>query len=101
MKKIPEDIKRLDERIKTLQQKEKKTRQSGQIKNEYTDAASVGFRIGVELVSGVIVGGGIGWLLDNWLNTTPYLLIIFLLLGGCAGFLNVYRFAKNKEATKE
>ncbi len=100
MNKIPEDIKQLDEKIRSLQKKEQKTRQSGP-KNEYTHAASTGFRIGVELVSGVIVGSGIGWLLDSWINTSPYLLVVFLLLGGCAGFLNVYRYAKNEEKAQE
>lgn len=100
MNKIPEDIKQLDEKIRSLQKKEQKTRQSGS-KNEYTHAASTGFRIGVELVSGVIVGSGIGWLLDSWINTSPYLLVVFLLLGGCAGFLNVYRYAKNEEKAQE
>jgi ATP synthase protein I len=51
----------------------------------------VGFRAGVEFFSAVLVGLGIGWLLDRWLGTTPWLLLVFLLAGGAAGVMNVYR----------
>lgn len=39
------------------------------------------------------VGLGIGWLLDVWLDTRPWMMIIFIVLGGAAGVLNVYRMA--------
>ncbi len=45
------------------------------------------------MVSAVIVGFIIGWLLDNWLGTNPWLKIVFILLGAAAGMLNVYRLA--------
>jgi len=41
----------------------------------------------------VLVGAGLGWLLDRWLGTTPWGLIVFLLLGFAAGVLNVMRAA--------
>src|SRR5262249_36369438 len=52
-----------------------------------------GFRLSTELVAGVLVGAGIGWLLDRWLGTTPLGMIVFLLLGFAAGVLNVVRAA--------
>ncbi|MGC1778132.1 MAG: AtpZ/AtpI family protein [Xanthobacteraceae bacterium] len=52
-----------------------------------------GFRLSSELVAGVVVGTGIGWLLDRWLGISPWGLIIFLLLGFAAGVLNVMRSA--------
>ena len=52
---------------------------------------SLGFRVVTELVAGIVVGGGIGYLLDKWLSTTPLLLILFLLLGTAGGFWNVIR----------
>ena len=45
------------------------------------------------MVGGVLVGAGLGWLLDRWLGTTPWGLIVFLLLGFAAGILNVMRAA--------
>ena len=52
-----------------------------------------GFRLSSELVAGVVVGAGIGWLIDRWLAISPWGLIVFLLLGFAAGVLNVMRAA--------
>jgi len=54
---------------------------------------ALGFRLSSELVAGVLVGGGIGWVLDRWLGISPWGLIVFLLLGFIAGVLNVMRSA--------
>jgi len=58
-----------------------------------TIGSGLGFalRIGVELVAALVVGVGIGLLLDYWLDTTPWLMVVFFFLGSAAGFLNVYR----------
>jgi ATP synthase protein I len=52
---------------------------------------SIGMRVGVELVSALVVAVAIGWALDRWLGTRPILLAVFVLLGGAAGVLNVWR----------
>jgi ATP synthase protein I len=52
-----------------------------------------GFRLSSELVAGVLVGAGLGWLIDRLLGTSPWGLMIFLLLGFAAGVLNVMRSA--------
>jgi ATP synthase protein I len=49
------------------------------------------FRVGVELVSALLVGVGLGWLVDKWLGTKPWGLVVFFFLGAAAGILNVYR----------
>ena len=51
----------------------------------------IGFRMGAELVSALVVGFGIGWFLDRWLGTKPWLLLLFVVLGMVAGVLNVVR----------
>lgn len=71
------------------------------------DAASRGralgqaFKIAVELVAGVGVGGFIGWVLDRQLGTAPWLFVLFLVLGFTAGMLNVIRTAKRMQAGAE
>src|SRR3546814_297147 len=55
-------------------------------------------RIGVDLVAGIAVGVFIGWLLDRWLGTTPWLMLVFFLLGSAAGITNVMRTARRLEA---
>lgn len=52
---------------------------------------ALGFRIGVELVSAMIVALGIGWALDRALGTRPWLLVVFFFMGAAAGMFNVYR----------
>ena len=54
-------------------------------------ALGVGLRVGVELVSALAVAVAIGWGLDHWLHTLPLFLVLFLVLGGVAGMLNVWR----------
>ena len=59
--------------------------------------ASFGFKISTELVAALVVGVGIGLLVDNYFNTKPFGLIIFFILGAFAGFLNVYRVMRRIE----
>ncbi|MDC0057214.1 AtpZ/AtpI family protein [Alphaproteobacteria bacterium] len=59
--------------------------------------ASFGFKISTEIVAALVVGVGIGLLVDNYFNTKPFGLIIFFILGALAGFLNVYRVMRRIE----
>ena len=52
-----------------------------------------GFRLSSELVVGVVVGAVMGWGFDRLLSTSPWGLIVFLLLGFVAGVVNVIRSA--------
>jgi ATP synthase protein I len=49
------------------------------------------FRLSTEFVAGIIAGGGIGWVFDRALGTSPWGLIVFLMLGFAAGTFNVVR----------
>jgi ATP synthase protein I len=52
------------------------------------------FRLGTEMVAAVLVGTIIGFILDNWFDTKPLLMIVFFFIGSAAGILNVVRTAK-------
>lgn len=56
--------------------------------------AAVGFRIAVEILAAIAVGVAIGLVLDEWLDTKPWLLILFCILGFGAAMINVMRTAK-------
>lgn len=62
-------------------------------------ALAGGTRYAVEIAIATGVGGFIGWQLDRWFGTAPWLLLLFLMLGIAAGFLNLMR-AVNREAAK-
>ena len=55
------------------------------------------FKLGTEFVAAVGVGTIIGFILDNWFGTKPWLIIIFFFLGAIAGMLNVIKTAKNMQ----
>ncbi len=61
--------------------------------NKKGGALGLAFRVGVELISAVAIATAIGWGLDTWLDTRPWLMLVFIILGGAAGVMNVYRMA--------
>ena len=54
-------------------------------------------RIGTEMVASLLVGLAIGYGLDHWLGTAPWLMILFLFFGMAAGVSNVYRLASGMD----
>ena len=61
------------------------------VSTKEASSLGVGMRVGVELVSCLVVAVVIGWALDHWMHTLPLFLVIFVLLGGVAGVANVWR----------
>ena len=92
---IPEDFKT---RLKIAKSKIKKKLENDK-ENRGTFMGSA-FKLGTELVAAVIVGTIIGFILDSWFDTKPWLIIIFFFLGAAAGMLNVIR-AANKMQKEE
>ena len=56
-----------------------------------TGGMALAGRVTTELVAGLVVGAFIGWAFDNWLGTTPTLMVVFFFLGSAAGMMNVWR----------
>jgi ATP synthase protein I len=60
-----------------------------------------GLRMASELVGAVLVGGIIGYFLDRWLGTWPWLFLVFFFVGFAAGVVNVTRaFTRLQEEIK-
>jgi ATP synthase protein I len=59
---------------------------------------SRGFRLASEFAAAIIVGAGLGYLIDMVLPTRPWAMVVFLLLGFAAGVLNVVRATKEMNA---
>lgn len=81
-------------RIRRAQEAEKVGQASSQ-GNAAKDMSGLsrGLRLGSEFIAAILVGAGIGYLLDVWLNTGPWLLLVFVMVGFAAGVLNVTRSA--------
>ena len=75
----------------------KKNIRKNKIMNKGSNATSLGkaFKISTELVAAVVIGTTLGFILDNWFGTKPWLIICFFFLGAIAGILNVIKSAKN------
>jgi ATP synthase protein I len=57
-------------------------------------AQGIGFRIATELLAALIVGAGLGYGLDLWLETKPWFMVTMLVLGFAAGLMNIFRMMK-------
>ncbi len=80
---------RLKDRLKNARNKLKVEKENPQTSN-----IGQAFKLSTELVAAVLVGTIIGFILDNWFDTKPWLIIIFFFVGVVAGILNVIRSAK-------
>ena len=65
--------------------------------NENSSFIGSAFKLGTEFVSAVLVGTIIGFILDTWFDTKPWLIILFFVLGSIAGILNVIKVAKKMQ----
>ena len=51
----------------------------------------LGLRVGLELVVALVVSVALGWAIDSWLGTRPWVTVALAVLGFAAGLVNVYR----------
>ena len=85
-------LQKLKERIDTAE-----TTNSPPPKQKKQSGAGFGFKISTEIIAALVVGVGIGLIVDKYLGTKPFGLIIFFIFGAIAGFLNVYRVMRRIE----
>ena len=85
-------LQKLKERIDTAE-----TTNSTPPKQKKQSGAGFGFKISTEIIAALVVGVGIGLIVDKYLGTKPFGLIIFFIFGAIAGFLNVYRVMRRIE----
>ena len=85
-------LKDLKDRIQTA-----KIINTPQLSNKKNSGAGFGFKISTEIIAALVVGVGIGLIVDKYLGTKPFGLIIFFIFGALAGFLNVYRVMRRIE----
>ena len=79
-----------------LKNRLKNARKKLKVEKENPQSSNIGqaFKLSTELVAAVFVGTIIGFILDNWFDTKPWLIIIFFFVGVVAGIFNVIRSAK-------
>ena len=91
----PKDLDQFDAKLKAARDRIEGNGQ-GSKKSSYNDSlAGVGYRMSIELVVGICVGLGLGWLVDGQMNTKPLFMLIFMFLGLVAAIFNVVRLSKD------
>ncbi len=89
----------LGARIKAAHDGETKKETAGRERREASLSAGIGMRIGIELLAGLLVGGGIGLFIDTKLDTKPIFMLAFLVLGFSAGVMDVLRVLKGLDTS--
>ena len=82
-------------RLKIAKNKLKLRKNEGNISAKSNIGAA--FKMSTEFVSAVVVGSIIGFILDNWFGTKPWLILIFFFIGVVAGITNVIKSAKKMQ----
>jgi ATP synthase protein I len=95
----PHSLEQLDARMRAARSRQAAGEPARDEKDAGQSELGMAWRIGLELVSALIVGVGIGYLLDRWLGTKPWFLVAFFVLGSAAGILNVFRATKGLGGT--
>ena len=77
----------------------KKLKNSSENTDNNRNSSSMGsaFKLSTDLVAHVAVGTIIGFILDSWFDTKPWLIIFFFFLGSAAGILKVIKVAKRMQ----
>jgi len=86
----PADLRSLDAQLKAARERSP-TPESRSKGDGDRSGMAIGLRLSAELIAGLLLGLGVGWALDRWLGTAPWLLLVFMLLGIAAGIMNVIR----------
>ncbi|MBM3555515.1 MAG: AtpZ/AtpI family protein [Alphaproteobacteria bacterium] len=93
----PDDLARLEARLKAAQEARRDPSAGGEGPRPSMTGAGFALRAGVEMAACVGVGAGMGYGLDLVFDTRPWLLVVFLVVGGAAGIMTVMRLAGRME----
>lgn len=87
----PEESADFDRRLAEAQQRQGLEKPVAPGPKANRSLLGIGLRVGVEMASAMVVGAFVGYWLDRVLHTKPFLMVVFLFLGGAAGVRNVWR----------
>ena len=86
---LTERISELENRKSNLQDKKAKAQMPA-------EGMALAGRVATELVAGIVVGGAVGWALDEVFDTSPLWLVVLFFLGAIGGMMNVWRIATGR-----
>jgi F0F1-type ATP synthase assembly protein I len=60
-----------------------------------------GLNLTVEFLTAILTWGGIGWLLDRWLETAPWLMVAGLVIGNACGIYLIWLHSRSEEEVEQ
>lgn len=81
-------------RIEEARQRQEDNSWDGRLRVERSGAIGRAWRLSVEVIAAFLVCGVLGWVIDDWLDTKPVFLLVFVVIGMVVGVYNVYKVAK-------
>lgn len=97
---LGERLSQLDDRLSDLQRDRDRRNADDEEATRSSARASglaYGFRISSEFIGSIIVGSALGWCIDHVLPTSPWGMIISILVGFIVGLLNLIRATRGKD----
>jgi ATP synthase protein I len=88
---LSDRLRRLNERLGSI--KTEDDAKAAKLQSQEGDPSVLGkaMRLSTEFIAGIVAGAILGWLVDRFVGTSPWGLIIFLMLGFVAGVMNLMR----------
>jgi ATP synthase protein I len=91
----PRNLDQFDAKLKAARDRIEERGQGSKLGSYNDSLAGIGYRMSIELVVGICVGLGLGWLIDQQMGTRPWFMIGLMFLGLVAGIFNVVRLSKD------
>ena len=86
----------LADRISELENRKSKLQEKTAKAHMPAEGMALAGRVATELVAGIVVGGALGWALDEFFGTSPLWLVVLFFLGAIGGMMNVWRLATGR-----
>ena len=86
----------LADRISALETRKSKLQEKTARAHMPAEGMALAGRVATELVAGIVVGGALGWALDEFFGTSPLWLVVLFFLGAIGGMMNVWRLATGR-----
>lgn len=97
-KSFEDRLSKLDAKLDDVQSRRQTATETQEDKAMRARGMAMGLRMSTELVAAIAVGGLLGYGLDTWLGTSPWLFLVFFMLGFAAGMVNVVRAFNRMQA---
>ena len=97
--KKPGSLEDLDAQLRAARDRQREA--EGPEAPERQSGMGAAWQLAVEMVTALVISSVLGYGLDRWLGTRPWLLILFFLLGAGAGVMNAMRVARQIERAAE